>query len=250
MKKRLAALLAIMVWVGCAGVAISDDLMTNAAPAAPTSPPDHAVYLTGQEKVWSDFPKAPALDSAIAKSDLLITLNILATSTDDQKKDANDYKEYSIKLATDVIDSSFETKYKNIYSVLYQADKDGYFINDKLKKENARLRPYDQYPTQVTPLFPVKSKKGVSYSYPSGHASGPELQARLLSLLFPDKAYDLFIRARRVGESRVIAGVHYASDIEAGQVLGDIIFTELMANPKFKADLAAAAAKDGIPLKM
>jgi acid phosphatase (class A) len=101
-----------------------------------------------------------------------------------------------------------------------------------------------QHPTLVVPLFPVED-----FSYPSGHASGAQVQARVLGVVFPDRADDLLKRARQVADGRVVAGVHYASDTEAGENLGDLIFAQLEASPKFKADLAAAAQKDGIPLK-
>jgi acid phosphatase (class A) len=75
------------------------------------------------------------------------------------------------------------------------------------------------------------------------------VQARLLGTLFPEQAEALRNRARQVADSRVVAGVHYTSDTEEGLMLGDLIFTELEANAKFTADLAAAADQDGIALK-
>ena len=75
------------------------------------------------------------------------------------------------------------------------------------------------------------------------------MQARILGLLFPDRSEDLLKRALQVADSRVVAGVHYASDTEAGENLGDLIFAKLEANAKFKQDLADAAQKDGIALK-
>ncbi len=56
-------------------------------------------------------------------------------------------------------------------------------IMHMLKKQNARPRPFVQHPGLVIPLFTVSD-----FSYPSGHSLGSELQARLLSELFPDHA--------------------------------------------------------------
>jgi acid phosphatase (class A) len=214
------------------------------APAASTKTPPHFTYLTGTEKCWSEFPKAPALGSPVDEDDLLITLSAQATRTDDQKNEALTDQHYSIKLFTGVIDPDFETKYPDCYAVLKNVGGDAYLITSMLKNENKRLRPFVQHPTLVIPLFPVED-----YSYPSGHASGAQVQAHILGVLFPDHADDLLKRARQVADSRVIAGVHYASDTEAGENLGDLIFAQLEASPKFKQDLAAAAQKDGIPLK-
>ncbi len=223
------------------GPAVSDTMApTEPAKVAPVRP----IYVTGKEKVWRDFPKAPALGSVIDEDDLVITLAAQAARTDDQKNEATTDQHYSIKLVTGVIDPDFETKYPATYQVLKDAGNDGIFITSMLKNQNARLRPYVQHPTLVVPLFTVRD-----FTYPSGHASGSQLQARILGVLFPDRADDLLKRARQIGDGRVVAGVHYASDIEAGQNLGDLIFKQLQANPKFKHDLAAAAQKDGIPLK-
>ncbi len=106
-------------------------------------------------------------------------------------------------------------------------------------KANARLRPFVQHPLLVVPLF-----SDSNYSYPSGHATRSELEARILGTLFPAQAEALLNRARQIADSRVVAGVHYASDTEAGLTLGDLLFAELKATDKFKQDLSAAAALD------
>jgi acid phosphatase (class A) len=74
-----------------------------------------------------------------------------------------------------------------------------------------------------------------------------ELQARILAELFPDKSDALLLRARQIADSRVVAGVHYASDTEAGLTLGDLLFTELKSKGAFEKDLAKAAEKDKTP---
>jgi hypothetical protein len=153
-------------------------------------------------------------------------------------------QKYSIGLITDVIATDFETKYPNTFKVLANADIDAYFITAKLKKTNGRLRPYVQHPVLVTPLFTVRD-----FSYPSGHSSGSELQARILGKLFPTRIDALLTRARQVADGRVVAGVHYASDAEAGIALGDLLFTELENKPEFENDLTAALTKDQISLK-
>jgi acid phosphatase (class A) len=96
-----------------------------------------------------------------------------------------------------------------------------------------------QHPTLVTPLFEVSD-----FSYPSGHATGTQLQARILAKLFPQQAEALLKRARQIADSRVVAGVHYASDTEAGLALGDLLFAQIEAQPQFQKDLREAAEKD------
>jgi acid phosphatase (class A) len=243
MNKQLLALLLLAVLVGLP-VRADNPAAEPMAPTASVKTPPHFTYLTGDEEVWSTFPKAPALGSPVDEDDLLITLSAQANRTEDQKTEATTDQHWSIKLISGVIAPDFETKYPATYGVLKKAATDAGLINKKLKDENKRLRPFVQHPTLVTPLFPVDD-----YTYPSGHASGSEVQARVLGVLFPDRAGELLKRARQVADGRVVAGAHYASDTEAGEDLGDLIFEQLEASAQFKQDLAAAAQKDGIPIK-
>jgi acid phosphatase (class A) len=200
-------------------------------------------YLTGKEVLWAEFPKTPALASPVDLTDLTIVLSIQASRNAEQIAEAKRDAPYSIKLLTDVIDPAFESNFPKTYEVLKRAGADGAFITSMLKKQNSRLRPFVQHPTLVIPVITCED-----FSYPSGHSSGAELQARLLGKLFPAKAEDLLHRARQVADSRVVAGVHYASDTCMGLFLGDILFKELDASPKFRADLEEATKTDKISL--
>jgi len=176
--------------------------------------PKRPYFLTGTEIVWRAFPRKPALGSSTDQFDLLTTLSIQASRTEEQKSEAVHDKDYSIKLVTDVIDPDFETKYPMTFEVLKRADLGAYFINSMLKKANGRPRPFVQHPALVQPLFTAGD-----FSYPSGHSSGTELQARILGTLLPAQSEQLLIRARQVADSRVIAGVHYTSDTLAGSAI-------------------------------
>jgi acid phosphatase (class A) len=77
-------------------------------------------------------------------------------------------------------------------------------------------------------------------SYPSGHSTVGWTTALILSALAPGRTSALFARARSYGESRVVCGVHYVSDVEAGRVVGSAVFGALEGDPGFRADLEAA----------
>ncbi len=206
--------------------------------------PENTIYLSKDDKTWQDFPRKPALGSPVDEADLAITLQMQAARDGRQRREAFKDKSYSVKLMTDVIDPDFASKYPDLYRVLLDADNDGDVINTMLKHENRRLRPYDEHPTLVEPLF-----FSSDFSYPSGHASGMELLARLLGTIFPEAAPRLLTRAREIADSRVVAGVHYASDTEAGRALGDLLFARLEANARFRAALHEAEDKDPIATK-
>jgi acid phosphatase (class A) len=250
MKSRLNAILCTLLMVSFSPLVFSADQVLVPQPPAnpPSSPgrgaPQRPYYLTGNEDAWPAFPPKPVLGSPTDQLDLSITLSLQVSRTQDQKDEAIRDRVYSITLVTDVIDADFATKYPNTFKVLANADIDAYFVTAMLKKANGRLRPFDQHPTLVTPLFTAGD-----FSYPSGHASGTELQARILGELFPAQRDALLKRARQVADGRVVAGVHYTSDTEAGLALGDLLFTQLEARPEFQNELAVAATKDQIPRK-
>lgn len=80
----------------------------------------------------------------------------------------------------------------------------------------------------------------VRNSYPSGHATMGYAAAAVLANLIPTKAQPLLLRAADYAESRLYCGVHYRSDVQASQVLANVLVVRLMAVPAFQAELEAA----------
>ena len=78
-------------------------------------------------------------------------------------------------------------------------------------------------------------------SYPSGHATMGYSMGVVLASLAPEKAQAILARANDYAENRLVCGMHFRRDIEAGQTLGTAIAVELMQNPGFRADYEAAA---------
>lgn len=80
-------------------------------------------------------------------------------------------------------------------------------------------------------------------SYPSGHSLIGFSWGLILAELVPDRATELVARGREHGDSRVICGVHWQSDVDAGRVLASALVARLRADPGFQADLAAARSE-------
>lgn len=80
-------------------------------------------------------------------------------------------------------------------------------------------------------------------SYPSGHSMTGWSWALVLSEIAPDKTDGLMAAGKTVGESRIICGVHFQSDVEAGRTLAAAMVARLHAEPQFQADLARAKAE-------
>ena len=66
------------------------------------------------------------------------------------------------------------------------------------------------------------------------------LWATLLSEMFPEHKEELIKLGKQYGDDRVIAGMHYPSDIAAGQKLGEAIAKKMVGNYEFKVALEKA----------
>ena len=108
--------------------------------------------------------------------------------------------------------------------------------NDTAKEHYKRRRPYVAYgEASCTPQERHKDD-----SYPSGHSSVGWAWALVLAEIAPDRVNDILARGLAFGQSRVVCGVHWKSDVEAGRVVGAAAVSRLHADPVFAAQLLAA----------
>ena len=125
--------------------------------------------------------------------------------------------------------------------LLTRLARDAGSIVNKAKDKYQRPRPFTRRPGPIC----VDNRDDIakSWSYPSGHSTGGWSTALVLAELAPDRAAQILARGRAYGESRVVCGVHYVSDIEAGRSNAAGLVAALHADPAFRADVAAARAE-------
>lgn len=70
-------------------------------------------------------------------------------------------------------------------------------------------------------------------SYPSGHTILGYSAALLLTEINPERADTLMSRGIMYGESRIIVGAHWQSDVEAGRLAASIAYAKLHTNRQF-----------------
>ena len=112
----------------------------------------------------------------------------------------------------------------------------------KPKTTFIRLRPYVRYnePTLIPKDEDTLRENG---SYPSGHSIRGWAMTLLLCEINPDAQDDLLALGYQWGQSRVIAGYHWQSDVDAGRILASAGYARLHTNEEFLADIAAARAE-------
>ena len=77
------------------------------------------------------------------------------------------------------------------------------------------IRPH-QFDPEFSPLFAVPGHP----SYPSAHSCFSSASANVLAYLFPAESDELRSLAREASESRIWAGLHFRSDLDAGIQIG------------------------------
>lgn len=107
------------------------------------------------------------------------------------------------------------------------------------KDKYQRQRPFvvEKESTCTPAEEAMLSKDG---SYPSGHASLGWAWALVLVQAAPQRMDAILQRGDAFGFSRVICGVHWQSDVEAGRLIGAATVARLQTDPTFAAQVALA----------
>jgi acid phosphatase (class A) len=82
-----------------------------------------------------------------------------------------------------------------------------------------------------------------SFDYPSGHATEGWAIALVLAEMLPSRATEILARGRAYGDSRIFCGVHNASAVEAGRLVGASVVSAEHASIQFLKDWKAAQAE-------
>ena len=88
------------------------------------------------------------------------------------------------------------------------------------KKKFNRKRPIEILPSLNT----LPSVTNKTRSYPSGHAAQSVIVAKYVAGKFPKLEKKLMAAAYECGYGRVLAGFHYLSDYEVGNLLGEKMY--------------------------
>jgi membrane-associated phospholipid phosphatase len=85
---------------------------------------------------------------------------------------------------------------------------------------DAKYSYHRRRPSEVDPSLTTAVPTPASPSYPSEHAAAAATASAILTYLFPDDAQLFADKADEADRSRLMAGVQYQSDIDAGRELG------------------------------
>ncbi|MBQ6965695.1 MAG: phosphatase PAP2 family protein [Bacteroidaceae bacterium] len=131
-----------------------------------------------------------------------------------------------------------------IYSILQDVCASCDSIYSDAKVQFNRQRPYAYYNEGT--LIPEKEEKHrYEGSYPSGHTVFGWTSALLLADInqSPQAMEGLLARGYEFGQSRVISGYHWQSDVDAGRIAGSVLYQLIRSHERFIEQLAKARAE-------
>jgi acid phosphatase (class A) len=196
-----------------------------------------ATFLTlGHPDLTKLLASPPAPTSAEQSGDLAGILAIQKTRTKTQTDRALADDTAGTFGFADVLGPSFSAERLPKVAALFEKIRgDAVVVANAGKDTWNRPRPY----TVSTAIEPVGEKPSGS-SYPSTSSVVGSLTAIMLSNMVPEKSAALYARGREFGDDRIILGVHFPTDIEAGRLAGTVIAAALWENAAFQTEFAAA----------
>ncbi len=183
----------------------------------------------------------PMADSAEDKADVKAVIDAQAAASEDRKKQAFVDSDETVDVVFGtVLGPKFVLanlpKTAALFARIGDSEDD---TVDPAKPFFGRKRPWIAHPDEIKAV----AKPTKSGSYPSGHTTRATLYAIVMSAMVPEKQQDIWGRAHDYAYSRVVGGMHYPTDIDAGWRAGTAMAAVMMALPNFQADFAAAKAE-------
>ncbi|MDF9833530.1 acid phosphatase (class A) [Ereboglobus sp. PH5-5] len=195
--------------------------------AATLGAAEQPFLTTDPAAIIAMVPPPPANDSPAGMADLETVLQVQKDRTPAQAARAERVSAHdSLSMGAQVFGPAFNEKnLPRTIAILTKATNERRPVVHASKRQWNRTRPYDRG-LGVEPCV----KRQDNTSYPSGHSAASALWAVLLGKAMPEYEILFMDDVRETMWCRVIGGVHYPSDTQAGKLIGTIIANEMLRN--------------------
>ncbi len=241
----ICSLALISVLTGCTSPDSSADKSSSVSPT--TVNISGFLAADARPASFTLIPPPPGVKTAIFEADkqtYLVTREYRNTPRWEQaREDAN----LSLPEATDAFSCALGVSISpaqtpETYKLMAKSMEDADRSDDIPKKTYHRQRPFMYFDQQTcTPEHEAFLRK--NGSYPSGHTTIGWTWALVLGQIAPDRSDDIYRRGYQFGQSRIVCGAHWASDVEAGRVIASTVFSKLQSNPNYLKQVEAAKAE-------
>jgi len=151
---------------------------------------------------------------------------------------ANQAAVWSDALGVKISEAETPATWKMLGEILVVGD----YASNRAKQHYMRTRPFVVFknPTCQPDDEAALRKNG---SYPSGHTTFGTITALVLSQAKPERAQELMKKGYDFGQSRVICGAHWQSDVDAGRYVGATEYARLATVPEFNKQMEQVKAE-------
>lgn len=241
MTKRYLAIALALALAACATPAAT----TPAAAPPQSTQPTHPATPERNPAVQVDatvfIPPPPAANGALEVAERAVVRGPWSDARRQQALEDNAIDPFA--AFDSVLGESFTpASFPATLALLDRAGRAAGFAGDPVKFVYRRPRPFVS-DSSITPCIPNDERLRASFSYPSGHAALGFAWALVLAELLPSRADALVERGRDFTWSRVVCGVHYPSDVDAGRIVAAAAIARIHADPDFQREFAAARAE-------
>jgi len=122
-------------------------------------------------------------------------------------------------------------EYPNLASYIFSLYSAARQSISSTKTYYSRIRPYLLFKEHTS--VPEEERENDFTSYPSGHTVRAWAIALALVSIDPEHQNEILKVGYEIGQSRVIAGFHYQSDVDAARLAGSAAFARLCTEPVF-----------------
>lgn len=172
--------------------------------------------------MWGKTMRADSARAAIAERDAIWDLDTLAAIFSEP---------FGLKIDKE------ETP--EIYKAFTRGVRTIELIRIRPKAHFMRKRPFDRFQEHMYTWWEEDGLRGEG-SYPSGHTIRGWGAALILAEINPAAANEIFARGWEYGESRVIVGAHWQSDVDASRPAASIGYSLLQTHPGYREQMDRA----------
>ncbi|HBH6890424.1 phosphatase PAP2 family protein [Serratia bockelmannii] len=174
------------------------------------------------------LPPPPANDSAQTQRELREVLDMQQKRTPEMASQAKADAEENVWVYSNVMGPKFNAEALPAVSAFFdRIVATEAAVVDPAKDFWKRPRPH-MLDSRIEPIVKRSS------SWPSGHTTLGTLMGITLANMVPEKRAAIMTRAWQYGDNRVVAGIHYPSDIEMGRIAGSVISQQLSQQQDFQ----------------
>ncbi|MBL8516398.1 MAG: hypothetical protein JNM76_05450 [Betaproteobacteria bacterium] len=205
-----------------------------AATPTPTSKPPNFVDVKTID-LKAVLPPPPDTGSLADQTDKLTLLAVQAARSPAESFEAKrDAGSGPMPWAASLLGADFSAeKYPQLAKLLADV-RDDYDPLAHVSPHPARKRPSEQ-DARVQPLVPFRHA-----SYPSARTMGTRIWAHVIGDVMPQHRAALVAHAEKSAWLRVVAGVHFPSDLAGGLRVADAFIARLSVNEAYRARIVAA----------